>query len=138
MEFLSNFFGIVILLLLAAAVLGALVGIAWLWVRFRGWMFLIFGVTFVSFASSPSPSVSALLLIALFAMFVSGALAGLALVVGDVQNFGEKLTEKKSSDLHEHGDLGWHDHPHERNHAHYGNHLSGPFYYVDERVIDQR
>ena len=40
--------------------------------------------------------------------------------------------------LHEHGDLGWHSHEYYGNHAHFGNHMSGPFYYTDERVIDQR
>ncbi len=40
--------------------------------------------------------------------------------------------------LHEHGDLGWHAHPYDRNHVHRDDDLDGPFAYVDEIIIDQR
>lgn len=42
------------------------------------------------------------------------------------------LTRDERRLLHEHGEFGWHSHPYEGHHRHFGNHLSGPFYYPDE------
>ncbi len=73
-------------------------------------------------------------------MFLSFAMFGAAasMVLDDLGRFGRKLTSKESGYLHEHRDLGWHDHEYHGNHVHPGNNLNGPFHYVDERVIDQR
>ena len=142
MEFFENLLGFAILLLLAAAVIGAGVGIAWLWIRFRGWMFLVFFLNLAVLVSLPSDAplnLHVATMVILFVMFWTGLFAGAVLIVGDVQNFGEKLTDKPQDNLHQHGESGWHDHPHdERSHAHHDNNLNGSFYYVDERVIDQR
>lgn len=73
-----------------------------------------------------------------FLLFMSMVWIIIVGVSESVSKFTDDVRGRNANYLHNHHDLGWHDHPYERNHAHFNNDMSGPFYYVDERVIDQR
>lgn len=119
METLSSIFWMVVAIVLFIGVIAAafatVYGLATLWLRYRLRMALVFIVTFAAAVSVDSVGGGVLLLFASGALWVSAIFAGVMLVVGDVQNFGDKVSGKDR--LHDHDGV-WHDHPHEGWHYH--------------------